>query len=204
MKSDGILTGPAIAEAVQQGRIFIENYDPSRLNPASYDLTLGNQVAVYALGIDTRPEGSPEDGSNLRPHKSAVLNALDPGPVFKSSIDPKIGWVLQPGIGYLMHTAERICTNHYVPVLDGKSTIGRLFIQVHVTAGYIDPGFDGQITLEVVVTHPIRVYPGMRICQVRFHTVQGKVSLYAGRYKNGRATGAVPAEVSGLLQTAKD
>ena len=201
----GILTGPAIAEAVQRGKIFIEGFDPRHVNPASYDLTLGDTVAVYESLVCALPY-SPEDGRRFKPYEDEfltvsdnhVLKALESNPVKTFKIDPEVGWVLKPGIGYLMHTKERVRTDFYVTVLDGKSTIGRLFVQVHVTAGYGDPGFDGQYTLEVVVTHPVRVFPGMRICQIRFHTAHGRIKLYDGRYRGERACGAVPAETSGL------
>jgi dCTP deaminase len=201
--SQGILSGPAIEEAIQAGRIFIEGYDPRRVNPASYDLTLGEKVAIYRAGTKFRPnddythQGGAEDGSNFTPNET-LLDAREDACVDRYRIDPVKGWVLKPGIGYLMHTAERVRTDHYVPVLDGKSSLGRLFVQVHVTAGYGDPGFDGQYTLEVVVTHAIRVYPGMPFCQIRFHTISGKVRLYTGRYKGAQAVGAIPADTSGL------
>jgi dCTP deaminase len=102
------------------------------------------------------------------------------------------GWVLQPGIGYLMHTEECIYTKKYVPVLDGKSSIGRLFVQIHITAGFGDPNYFGQYTLEVVAHHPIRIFPGMRIAQIRFHTIAGHVkNMYEGNYKGASARGAV-------------
>ena len=199
--TSGILSGHAISEAVQSGRIFIDGYDPKRVNPASYDLTLGQTVAIYDGCAKFNSRGSayegPEDGSCFEPNPMR-LDARKAPVVRAFTIDPVAGWVLNPGIGYLMHTQERVRTDYYVPVLDGKSTLGRLFIQVHVTAGYGDPGFDGQYTLEVVVTHPVRVYPGMPFCQIRFHEISGKVKLYEGRYKGGLALGAVPAEVSGL------
>jgi dCTP deaminase len=101
---------------------------------------------------------------------------------------------LEPNVGYLMHTIERVHTKKYVPVLDGKSSIGRLFMKVHETAGYGDAGFDGQYTLEVTVVHPLRVYPGMRIAQMRFHTILGEVQkLYAGNYTGEAAKGPVPS-----------
>jgi dCTP deaminase len=198
---DGILTGPAIAEAVRCGRIFIEGFNPDRVNPASYDLTLGDQVSIYEQVVNNRPRRerhTPEDGRLFEPFTEYCLSSDKPNEIATYKIDPATGWVLKPGIGYLMHTVERVRTDHYVPVLDGKSTIGRLFIMVHVTAGYGDPGFDGQYTLEVLATHPVRVYPGMRICQIRFHPTHGRIKLYEGRYRGDRAYGAVPAEVSGL------
>ena len=99
---------------------------------------------------------SPEDGMYFRP----LANILDTKkkPSFRVyDIDPECGWVLKPGIGYLMHTLERVSSDFYDPVLDGKSSIGRLFIAVHITAGYGDPGFPGNWTLEVTAQHPVRL-----------------------------------------------
>ncbi len=96
-----------------------------------------------------------------------------------------------------MHTEERIHTNVYVPVLDGKSTIGRLFVSIHETAGFGDVGFNGQFTLEVTCTHPVILYPGMRIGQIRFHTVCGEVGKaydQTGKYKGELAEGPVPSQ----------
>lgn len=81
---------------------------------------------------------------------------------------------LEPRKLYLLHTAERVSTKAFVPVLDGKSSIGRLGICIHLTAGYGDPGFDGQYTLEVTCVIPVRIYAGMRFCQMRFHTMVGE------------------------------
>jgi dCTP deaminase len=75
-------------------------------------------------------------------------------------------------------------------VLDGKSSLGRLGVSVHATAGFGDPGFDGQWTLEVTCVLPVRLYAGMRVAQVRFHAVQGEVQQYAGNYVE-HATGPV-------------
>lgn len=124
----GILTGPAIAEAVQRGKIFIEGFDPRHVNPASYDLTLGDTVAVYESLVCALPY-SPEDGRRFKPYEDEflavsdnhVLKALESNPVKTFKIDPEVGWVLKPGIGYLMHTKERVRTDFYVPVLDGKA-----------------------------------------------------------------------------------
>ena len=80
----------------------------------------------------------------------------------------------------------------YIGVVDGKSSLGRLFVQVHCTAGYVDCGFRGNVTLEVTVTHPIVVFAGMRIAQIRFHTMHGEVGkLYSGNYTGETSKGAV-------------
>jgi dCTP deaminase len=170
----GILSGRSIHDAVVDGDIEIEPYDPKQLNPASYDLRLGNEALTYNF---------------LGPH--SVHDVRNEPTTTKIYIQPE-GIVLRPGVGYLMHTAERVHTKKYVPVLDGKSSVGRLFVSVHVTAGYGDPGFDGQYTLEVTVTYPIRLYVGMRIAQMRFHTIDGvPPQLYDGNYKGDTSRGPV-------------
>lgn len=208
----GILSDLAIRQAIEVGDIQIDPFTPEQLNVTSYDLTLGSGVLVYK-GWATRRERKPaaqppgedfrweliearKDGHDLHPGTS-VRDVRVPLETIRYEIDTELGWVLQPGIGYLMHTRERIATRKYNPILDGKSSIGRLFIQVHATAGYGDPGFDGQYTLEVIVQHPIRVYPGMRICQIRFHTIAGELSKtydQVGHYTGVNAQGANPSQ----------
>jgi len=201
-----ILTGNEILRQIEQGRIIVDPFDPKRINPASLDLTLGDKVAVYEdftlcdAADHCIAQGKPYDGSNLM--VKGVSRAYDtkvPSKLRHFAIDPAFGWVVTPGIGYLMHTAERIETDHYVPVLDGKSSVGRLFIKVHETAGYGDPGFNGQFTLEVTAsTFPVRLYPGMRICQIRFHRVDGELRSYkdSGHYKGEAAMGPIGSRIN--------
>lgn len=178
MQQGGILTGPAIREAIALGDIEIAPFVPENVNPNSVDLRLGPDVFVHR---DTRVE--PLD-----------CKALPDGAFFSI---PDTGLILVPGMLYLMHTLERVCSKKYVPVMDGKSSVGRLGIFTHVTAGYGDIGFDGQYTLEVVVVHPIRVYEGMRIAQMRFHTACGEIEDYTkrGNYVGSMATGPVPSQL---------
>lgn len=212
---------PPVESAMVDG---VRKWSPElgRINPASVDLTLGNEVAVYEdfTNCDTADEWErlhkanrpasqgfgkgPYDGRGMQCSPKGLLNRdsfLDtrkPAKLRKWFIDPVVGWVLMPGVGYLMHTVERIHTDHYVPVLDGKSSIGRLFIQVHVTAGFGDPGYDGQYTLEVTSKFPVIVYPGMRFCQMRFHAIEGEVLNYrdTGHYKGEQAKGAVASRIN--------
>lgn len=196
----GILSDKSIEAAVRSGSIQIDPWTSSQLNPTSYDLTLGTGVTVYDDWVEIDKSDAQlstnyvYDGTEIT-RKDTVFNLRGGEPdVTRLSMGPERGWLLKPGIGYLMHTQERITTSSYVPIVDGKSSIGRLFIQVHITAGYGDPAFDGQYTLEVVAQHPIRVFPGMRIAQIRFHTIEGEVgSLYSGNYVGERALGAVPS-----------
>jgi dCTP deaminase len=224
MENGGILSGLEIKKALESGDIKISPYDPnkkehlSRFNPASYDLTLGRHVAVYKSVVqssshdDWECDSLREDGTfgvpgeRLRPFYSpgerievkSPLNCLDAAKenkISKYEMDDR-GLVLLPGIGYLMHTEEVISTDKYVPILDGKSSIGRLFCAIHITAGLGDAGFEGQYTLEVVVTHPLVVYPGMRFCQIRFFTMVGDHESYAekGNYKGALAEGPIPSQ----------
>lgn len=172
-----ILSGAEIARQVKLGRIEIDPYTKDHLNPASIDLTLGKDVVVYLFS-------GPE------------LDVKKPAETERFTIDRERGYRLEPGMLYLMHTTERVKTEEFVPILDGKSSIGRLGIVVHLTAGYGDPGFDGQYTLEVTVVHPIRVYPGMRFCQMRFHNLLGERVNYqhGGNYTGSDATGPVPSK----------
>jgi dCTP deaminase len=170
-----ILSGSYIRDAVKRGEIKIDPFREEMINPASIDLTLGDEVAFY--------QNSDE---------YYTLDARCENKVRRERMAPS-GYQLQPRCGYLMHTVERVGSPCYVPVLDGKSSLGRLFVQVHATAGYGDPGFYGQWTLEVTVTHPVRLYPGMRIAQMRFHKIEGAVSLYQGNYTGEGATGPVPS-----------
>jgi dCTP deaminase len=175
--SGSILTDVAISRAVANQDIVIDPYRASHVNPASYDLTLGDQVLVYAAD------------------SLSVYDVKQEPTKFRHALIGDEGFVIHPGVGYLMHTHERVLTESYVPVLDGKSSIGRLFISVHSTAGYGDPGFDGQYTLEVTAHHfSVRLYAGMRIAQMRFHTMEGKLAkTYEGNYRGATAKGPVPS-----------
>jgi dCTP deaminase len=206
----GILSDSAIFDAIGDNSIRITPFDRAQLNPTSYDLTLGDEVSVYKRWVaydanyDVRPKfgisvadvtGKPRDGGDMHGLREAVLDVREEPETVTFKIDPERGWILRPDIGYLMHTRERIWTKKYVPIVDGKSSIGRLFVQIHVTAGYGDPNFDGQYTLEVLVRHPIRVFAGMRIGQIRFHTIEGSVEKpYDGNYTGQNAVGPVASK----------
>ena len=97
------------------------------------------------------------------------------------------GILLQPGRLYLGRTLEYTETRNLVPMLEGRSSIGRLGMFVHVTAGFGDVGFKGYWTLEISTIHPIRIYPGVQICQIFYHTIQGDIIEYkSNKYQNNR------------------
>lgn len=101
-------------------------------------------------------------------------------------IIPETGMVLYPGIHYLGSTNERTIVNGFVPKIDGRSSIGRLGLSVHITAGFGDNGFDGTWTLEITVEEPLKIYPNEEICQISFETTCGDSNnpenIYRGRY----------------------
>lgn len=197
----GILSGPEILRQMELGKIEVDPFRPEHMNPVSLDLTLGENVAVYGGWVSTRAQRWPSsaevladpgipsavEGPDLTEDRwiatDYVMDMAREEAVVRRSMGPG-GFVLVPGVLYLMHTAERVCAREHVPVLDGKSSIGRLGIMIHQTAGFGDPGFDGQFTLEVTTVHPVRVYPGVRFCQIRFHEVSGEVVSYQSERSN--------------------
>ena len=212
-EQQGILTGNEIVDQIERGHIRIDPFRPERVNPASYDLTLGRHVAVYADVVSgtferkLMPNGRWLAGANLGPYplvdkwsRVHVIDVKKPNNVLRYEMEDNIPLVLLPGIGYLMHTEERVWTDTFEPILDGKSSIGRLFVKVHETAGFGDPHFDGQYTLEVTAMHPVLVYPGMRFCQIRFHTMVGEVTPYHGNYTGQQAIGPVPSRSWRMFQ----
>lgn len=164
-----ILSGKAIAQYMGK-EIVIEPYDPKRLNPNSYNLSLHNQLLVY---------------------ENHQLDMKTPNPV-KTLTIPETGLVLEPNKLYLGRTNEFTKTDRFVPMLEGRSSIGRLGLFIHVTAGFGDVGFSGYWTLEIFCVQPIRIYPNVEICQIYYHDIQGEYEPYSsGKYQNN--TGIQPS-----------
>ena len=160
-----ILTGKEIEKRRKEGKILIEPFDDNLLNPNSYNLRLFHELLVY---------------------KNFPLDMKKPAETEKIII-PESGYQLQPGILYLGRTLEFTETHDFVPMLEGRSSIGRLGMYVHVTAGFGDVGFKGFWTLEISVIHPLIVYPGVQICQIFYRTVQGAVEEYkSGKYQGNQ------------------
>lgn len=191
-----ILSGPEIKRQVGRGRILIEPYDPRQLNPVSYDVRLGETI------LEVLPNDTTDMNQILEPNaeRAGVIDSKKQQRTARIQLSRQVTtrefeevFELWPGRLYLGHTAERIRTDHYVPTIDGKSSIGRLGVFIHVTAGYGEPGFDGQWTLEIVVTVPTILYPGMRVGQIRFTAIEGEVERYAGNYTGEYSKGPVPS-----------
>ena len=156
-----ILTGEEIRQAVDNGDITITPFNENNINPNSYDLTLDKKVTVL---VDKR----------LDLAKKPNIDSFE--------IDTN-GWLLVPGELYLMQTLERTATSMFVPCIEGRSSIGRMGINIHATAGFGDVGFDGTWTLEVSVIKPVRIYAGVKIGQIYFmHTNWRFCKPYAGKY----------------------
>jgi dCTP deaminase len=150
-----ILSGHEI-QAQLGGNIVIDPFDPDRLNPNSYNLTLHDELIVY---------------------EEVVLDMRKPNRNRRIKIPPD-GLVLNPNQLYLGRTVERTETNNFVPMIEGRSSIGRLGLFVHVTAGFGDVGFCGYWTLEMFAVQPVRIYPGVAICQIIYHDIRGSFTAY--------------------------
>lgn len=167
-----ILSGLKIAEEVRAGRIFISDFDEKRLNPNSYNLRLADELLVY----DT--DKYDQYGEYIGP-----LDMKKQNPFHRIHI-PEDGFLLKPGVLYLGRTMELTRTDGYVPMLEGRSSVGRLGIFIHATAGFGDVGFDGYWTLELSCVQPVRIYPGVEICQIYYHTIDGAYVPYtSGKYQ---------------------
>ena len=102
-------------------------------------------------------------------------------------IIPSDGLVLETNRLYLGRTVEYTETKNLVPMLEGRSSIGRLGLFVHVTAGFGDVGFKGFWTLEIFCVQPVKIYPSVEICQVYYHTIEGEIKNYSSqKYQNNR------------------
>ena len=158
-----ILSGLEIKKQVELGKIHIDPFDETRINPNSYNLRLHNELLVYT---------------------DDVLDMKKPLGTEKIII-PDDGLVLQPGRLYLGRTFEHTSTKHFVPMLEGRSSIGRLGLYIHVTAGFGDVGFSGFWTLEIQCIQPVKIYPMVEICQIYYHSIDGAFDEYnSGKYQN--------------------
>ena len=155
-----ILSGKEIKRRLGK-EIHIDPFEESQVNPNSYNLRLHNELLVYNDAIlDMKKE-----------NKTQTLTI------------PSEGLVLEPNQLYLGRTIEYTETNNFVPMLEGRSSIGRLGMFIHVTAGFGDVGFCGYWTLEMFCITPIRIYAGVEICQIYYHTLEGEYERYAsGKY----------------------
>lgn len=159
-----ILSGIEIRKKIGH-EIVIEPFNEKQLNPNSYNLRLHNEMLIYeANELDMKKANST-----------------------KSIIIPEDGLVLEPNKLYLGRTVEYTKTDQYVPMLEGRSSVGRLGLFIHVTAGFGDVGFRGYWTLEIFCVQPIRIYPNVELCQIYYHAIEGEYDQYSsGKYQNNQ------------------
>jgi len=151
-----ILSAKEIQKKMSEGDIAVTPFDEKKLNPNSYDLTLSDRLMI----------------SNEK-----VLDVKKP-PVFEEMIIGGDGVVLQPGKIYLAATEEYTVTKGAVPILFGKSSLSRLGLSIHCTGGFGDNGFMGNWTLALSCVQPIRIYKGMKICQIVYFEIGDNAKLY--------------------------
>jgi len=161
-----ILSDQKIRQSIEDGQIVIEPYRPECLGTNSYDVHLGKYLAVYT-----------EDVLDARKHNE-----------IKEIIIPEEGYVIQPGELYLGVTEEYTETHNSVPFLEGKSSVGRLGIDIHATAGKGDVGYCNTWTLEISCVKPVRVYAGMPIGQLIYFMVEGDIENYYNKKKSAKYT----------------
>lgn len=167
-----MLTGNEIKLQVAAGRIVIQPFDEKNIGPNSYDVRLSDELAYYT---------------------EAVLDPRQDNRYRTVKIPPE-GLVLLPGRVYLGKTVEYTESPYHIPMYEGRSSLGRLGVFSHVSAGFGDIGFRGNWTLEFSVVQPVLILPGLRIGQLYWHNPDGEVlKRYNGKYQN--QTNATPSRL---------
>ncbi len=155
MRATSVLSDGTIRRLVEEGRIKIDPWDPGRVQPASVDVLLGHTFRVF------------------HNHRAAAIDLRDPPTHLTEQVEVSDGeaFVIHPGEFVLGRTLEWVeLPDDVVSRIEGKSSVGRLGLIVHATAGFIDPGFNGSLTLEItnLTRIPIKLYPGLPIAQLSF------------------------------------
>ena len=151
-----LLSGNRIRREMAKGNIVITPFEDGHINPNSVNLTLSNELVVY---------------------DDQVLDMATKEPSHKVVI-PKEGYLLRPDKLYLGRTNEYTETHGFVPMIEGRSSVGRLGMFIHVTAGFGDVGFCGYWTLEIFVVQPLIIYPDVEVCQIYYHDIDPDYDEY--------------------------
>jgi len=152
-----ILSGKEIINR-QSNDIIIDPFNEKQVNPNSYNLKLHNELVIY----DSHVLDMKKDNTGTK------------------MIIPEEGLLLESNKLYLGRTVEYTETHNLIPMLEGRSSVGRLGLFVHVTAGFGDVGFKGYWTLEIFCVQPIKIYPNIEICQIFYHSIDGDYTSYEG------------------------
>ncbi|GAB4417160.1 MAG: dCTP deaminase [Bacteroidia bacterium] len=172
-----VLSDKRILEEIGKGTILVEPFRRECLGSNSYDVHLGRYLAVY---------------------KDRVLDARKHNAIEELLI-PEEGFVLQPNTLYLGVTEEYTETHLHVPFLEGKSSVGRLGIHIHATAGKGDVGFCNTWTLEITVAQPVRIYAGMPVGQLIYFEVDGEVINPYHHKENAKYTNRTLKPVESMM-----
>jgi dCTP deaminase len=151
-----VLSDGTIRRLVDEGRIVIEPWDPELVQPASVDLRLGGSFRVF------------------HNHRTSAIDLREPPTNLTEEVTGEEMFVIHPGEFVLGVTEEYVeLPDDIVARIEGKSSLGRLGLIVHATAGFVDPGFKGTLTLEItnLTRVPIKLYPGLLIAQLSFMTL---------------------------------
>lgn len=141
--------------------IIIEPFYEKCINPNSYNLHLLNELMIY---------------------KNQLIDSAQNNETEKIEI-PQEGFILQPNQLYLARTVEYTETHNLVPIMKGRSSIGRLGIQIHISSGFGDVGFCGYWTLQMTCIIPVKIYPFMEICQIYYQPILGDYTEYKSKYQ---------------------
>ncbi len=172
-----ILSDKRILEEIDKQTIKIEPYKRECLGSNSYDVHLGKILATY-------------DNLELDAKKHNTISHFE---------IPDEGFLLLPNMFYLGVTEEYTETHAHVPFLEGKSSTGRLGIDIHATAGKGDVGFCGNWTLEISVKQPVRVYKGMPIGQLIYFPVEGEIEVKYNQKSNAKYSGQPNMPVESMM-----
>ena len=181
-----VLSDRDIKNAIKQGRIKIKNLDKKNISTASVDLRLGDEFRVFkhteVTHVDTR--------KGIREELTEVIKVRK-GKAF----------TIHPGEFVLANTMEHVC----IPIdlmarLDGRSSLGRLGIVVHSTAGSVDPGFEGTLVLEIanISRMPVMLWPGMKACRLTFEELSSPSEKPYNKRKSSKYCGQTGPRISGI------
>ena len=168
-----ILSDKTIKEYLEEGKIVIDPLkDEQQIQPSSVDMRLGDQFKVFK--VIRKPYIDPKDEEDIAEYMES------------STVPEGEAFIIHPNEFALATTQEYVkVPDDLVARVEGRSSMGRLGVTMHVTAGYVDPGFEGRITLEIsnIGAMPVALYPGQRVCQLVFETMTTPAELPYGHPK---------------------
>ena len=168
-----ILSDKTIKEYLEEGKIVIDPLkDEQQIQPSSVDMRLGDEFKVFK--VIRKPYIDPKDEEDIAEYMES------------STVPEGEAFIIHPNEFALATTQEYVkVPDDLVARVEGRSSMGRLGVTMHVTAGYVDPGFEGRITLEIsnIGAMPVALYPGQRVCQLVFETITTPAELPYGHPK---------------------